>query len=567
MGLASVIQRDIKTVYPDQRSQFLPILQTTVQPRLTSFKCQSSLDVFIMWSNIQGWPDRSKTFCVNHFVPLISLPSHMKSDTESVRSKDRWNIYSCKRKRRGSNLICHSHNDSPDCILLSDSKRRATSQPTTDNRWHVLVEDKETDLRDEYEGEYENMQWKSAEKMKLKPCCEKIGASNKENVGNKQNIHKEESLERIPSARNTDFENIDNPGLRVMNVNVNETSDTSEQEIQYADETANETEEVGRMFTKIYLPTIRSHQNLTVPGEENSIKDTDETADINKEVGCVSTRIPLPRRFPQQNLTTSEKGNCIKDTCETAFTSEQKIIYMSSKLNQPKVSSYLADNELKKRKSLPFPAASQTFYQKQGYLSRHNEKSSELRIKFPVQKNEKGNVGVHRSCTTGTLAKNIRELREQLQGPNSLCYPARAVHLKACIDVAEELIKCTLLKTSDAYRILQSVKITNGKLYKDYYRSVDAYETLAKNLNISQIYIEQTGYIIENNGENIQNIVDHVNGMIQNYSQSAMTNTKSIAEALKADFATVLRYFDTKRDRDMLEAIIARIYHKYQLRC
>jgi putative component of toxin-antitoxin plasmid stabilization module len=90
----------------------------------------------------------------------------------------------------------------------------------------------------------------------------------------------------------------------------------------------------------------------------------------------------------------------------------------------------LADNELKKRKSLPFPAASQTFYQKQGYLSRHNEKRSELRIKFPVKKNEKGNVGVHRSCTTGTLAENIIELREQLQGPNSLCYPAHTVRLK-----------------------------------------------------------------------------------------------------------------------------------------
>jgi hypothetical protein len=477
----------------------------------------------------------------------------MKFDTESVRSKDGWNIYACKRKRHGSNLICHSHNDSPDCILLSDSKRRATSQPTTDNRWHVLVEDKETDLRDEYEWEYENIPWKSAEKMDLNPAVKKLGQSNKENVGNKQNIHKEESLERIPSAsaRNTDFENIDNPGLKVKNdliKNVNETSDTSEQEIQCikfsdfalnelkkrkslpfpaasetfykkqnADETTNETEEVECMFTKINLPTIHSHQDLTVPGKENYIKDTDETADINKEVGCVSTKIILPRSFPQQNLTTSEKGNFIKDTCETAFTSEQKIKCMSSKINQPKVSSYLADNELKKRKSLPFPAASQTFYQKQGYLSRHNEKRSELRIKFPVQKNEKGNVGVHRSCTTGTLAENIIQLREQLQGPNSLCYPAHTVRLKACIDVAEELIKCTLLKTSDAYRILQSVKITNGKLYKDYYRSVKAYETLARNLNISQIYIGQTGYIIENNGENIQNIVDHVNGMIHEY--------------------------------------------------
>ena len=281
VGLASVIQRDIKTVYPDQRSRFLPILQTTVQPRLTSFKCQSSLDVFIMWSNIQGWPDRSKTFCVNHFVPLIrrkSLPSHMKFDTESVRSKDGWNIYACKRKRRGSNLICHSHNDSPDCILLSDSKRRATSQPTTDNRWHVLVEDKETDLRDEYEGEYENIKWKSAEKMELKPCCEKIGALNKENVGNKQNIHKEESLERIPSAsaRNTDFENIDNPGLKVKNdliKDVNETSDTSEQEIQCI------------KFSDFALNELKKRKSLPFPAASETFykkQNADETTNESR---------------------------------------------------------------------------------------------------------------------------------------------------------------------------------------------------------------------------------------------------------------------------------------------
>ena len=47
--------------------------------------------------------------------------------------------------------------------------------------------------------------------------------------------------------------------------------------------------------------------------------------------------------------------------------------------------------------------------------------------------------------------------------------------------------------------------------------------------------------------------------MIQNYNKSAMTSTKSITEAFKIDFPTMLRYFDTKRDRDMFEAIFARI--------
>ena len=158
------------------------------------------------------------------------------------------------------------------------------------------------------------------------------------------------------------------------------------------------------------------------------------------------------------------------------------------------------------------------------------------------------------------MAENIVQLQKQLQGLTNSRNPEREAHLKACIKVAEELKKCMLLKTSDAYHMFKTVKTQNcSKVYTDYYRSVDAYETLAKYLNIAQIYIGKTGYIVESNGKSIQNVVDCVNGMIQNYNKSAMKSTKSITEALKIDFPTMLRYFDTKRDRDMFEAIFAQI--------
>ena len=96
MGLSSVIQRDIKTVYPDQKSRFLSILQTTVQPKLKSPEFQSSQEVLIMWSNTQGWEDRSKAFWVNHFVPLIRRESlsftAIKSDTKSKGSNIDWKV-------------------------------------------------------------------------------------------------------------------------------------------------------------------------------------------------------------------------------------------------------------------------------------------------------------------------------------------------------------------------------------------------------------------------------------------------------------------------------------------
>ena len=207
---------------------------------------------------------------------------------------------------------------------------------------------------------------------------------------------------------------------------------------------------------------------------------------------------------------------------------------------------------------MPFPAASEAFYRKQGYLWKHNAQRTKCRTNFPVQKKEEENIGVNRSYAAGSLAENIIDLRQQLQGLTNTRNSEGAGHLKGCIAVAEELTRCMLLKTSDAYRIFRSAK-TEYYCQTNTYRSVDAYETLAKYLNISQIYIGQTGYIVESNGKSIQNIVDCVNGMIQNYNKSAMTISKSITEALKVDFPTVLRYFDTKRDKDMLEAIVARI--------
>ena len=78
MALASVLGVPIETVYPDQKNQLLPVFKNIFKPR-QSFN-QSSLKVIrIMWRNTLGWPDRSKEFVVNHFVPLFN-----ESDQASV---------------------------------------------------------------------------------------------------------------------------------------------------------------------------------------------------------------------------------------------------------------------------------------------------------------------------------------------------------------------------------------------------------------------------------------------------------------------------------------------------
>ena len=58
MGLTSVLEEGHK---------LLPIYQNTFHPR----KALGKGVVRIMWSNMNGWPDKRKEFIVNHFVPIF----------------------------------------------------------------------------------------------------------------------------------------------------------------------------------------------------------------------------------------------------------------------------------------------------------------------------------------------------------------------------------------------------------------------------------------------------------------------------------------------------------------
>ena len=65
MGLASAVGVSIETLYPEQTNKLLSIYQNTFHPR------NSDQVLRIMWTNTNGWPDQSKEFKVNHFVPLL----------------------------------------------------------------------------------------------------------------------------------------------------------------------------------------------------------------------------------------------------------------------------------------------------------------------------------------------------------------------------------------------------------------------------------------------------------------------------------------------------------------
>ena len=90
-----------------------------------------------------------------------------------------------------------------------------------------------------------------------------------------------------------------------------------------------------------------------------------------------------------------------------------------------------------------------------------------------------------------------------------------------------------------------------------YFRPIDMYEKLSKHINIAQIYIDQKAFIVEAKDTDINKVVEIVSDTLKKLSKDAVR--ESVHSCLKDNFRYVLRYLDSKRDRDVLEAVIAKI--------
>ena len=84
MALASVLRVPIQTVYPDQNHKLFPVYENVFQPRQGRHSA-NNVFVRILWTNTQGWPDCSKEFTVNHFVPLFKRGDEVFNAQKTAR--------------------------------------------------------------------------------------------------------------------------------------------------------------------------------------------------------------------------------------------------------------------------------------------------------------------------------------------------------------------------------------------------------------------------------------------------------------------------------------------------
>lgn len=163
---------------------------------------------------------------------------------------------------------------------------------------------------------------------------------------------------------------------------------------------------------------------------------------------------------------------------------------------------------------------------------------------------------MQRSRVDGPLEQNIDVIKREL-----ICCKNRTkkAELRAIVDVGHELQKSILLETSKAAEIYSKRKasLLNEKEEASYFCPVDTYEKILKYLNIVQVYIDQKAFIVEGKDTDINRVVEIVSDTMKKVKDGAVKGL--VHSNLKDNFTDVLKYLDNKRDRDVLEAIIAKI--------
>lgn len=200
---------------------------------------------------------------------------------------------------------------------------------------------------------------------------------------------------------------------------------------------------------------------------------------------------------------------------------------------------------------LPLKGPGFRWYAKRGITYNSNLARSEERTKNAVIIQDNEMKGLIRGNAKGSLAQNVEDLLERLSTAGS---PKQHAHLSTMISLASHIMNNGLIvPTQDLAKKYKELKHLKESTHLE---SSCLLEIMSKHLNVAQIYIEGKGYIIENHGRELAKVVESLQQLRE--SDQAIVNRK-VEEAVGSTYETLLKYLDTKRDRDTVKAILAKI--------
>ena len=167
-----------------------------------------------------------------------------------------------------------------------------------------------------------------------------------------------------------------------------------------------------------------------------------------------------------------------------------------------------------------------------------------------IRSDEQGLKYVALGSVKGTIKENIDKLVQKLSDAGS---ERQQQHFEAMITLGNYIIEMgPIVPTQSLAAKYKEIKGSTAKRIT----SSSMLRVMAKHLNIAQIYINGTGYILENPGKEILDLF----GCLENISSTDEKIIKQKVEKVVGDdFGIICEYLDSKRDRDTLKAILTKL--------
>jgi hypothetical protein len=167
-----------------------------------------------------------------------------------------------------------------------------------------------------------------------------------------------------------------------------------------------------------------------------------------------------------------------------------------------------------------------------------------------IRSDEQGLKYVALGSVKGTIKENIDKLVQKLSDAGS---ERQQQHFEAMITLGNYIIEMgPIVPTQSLAAKYKEIKGSTAKRIT----SSSMLRVMAKHLNVAQIYINGTGYILENPGKEMLDLF----GCLENISSTDEKIIKQKVEKVVGDdFGIICEYLDSKRDRDTLKAILTKL--------
>lgn len=156
-----------------------------------------------------------------------------------------------------------------------------------------------------------------------------------------------------------------------------------------------------------------------------------------------------------------------------------------------------------------------------------------------------------RSNVVGTLEENLDSLKKKIDYSDPQSLPSK----RGSIAVAEYIIKHGPLVP--ATELCDVYKMANGTLSERRMMAAELFATLSKHLNVMQLYIQGKAFISENTTSDFQSLVSFI--VDQRQSRKHFNGQWNVEDLIGGCFNEALEYMDSKRDRDMVIALMERL--------